>query len=129
MGGKLDEAFPFPVSLDTSAFEADASAHADLAQSLQESGFRGRPSVASAPGGKGAAELLVLVLSSSASIRALERTLRAWLDRSRQRKIDILIGEGKKAKKISVEASSASDDTVQAIVEAILAWRDDIDAK
>jgi hypothetical protein len=124
-----DGTFPFSVSLDTSDLATDTSAHADLAQSLQEAGFRGHPGIASVPRGKGAAELLVLVLSSSASIRALERTLRAWLDRSRRRKIDILIGEGKKAKKISVEASSASDETVQAIVEAILAWRDDIDPK
>lgn len=129
MGAEVDEAFPLSVSLDTSDLADDASAFADLVQSLQETGFPGRPDIAPVPGGKGGVELLVLVLSSSASIRALERILRAWLDRSRRRKIDILVGEGKKAKKISIEASSASDRTVGEIVEAILAQRDDIDPR
>lgn len=71
-------------------------------------------------GEKGGVAEWVLTLSSSGAISAAVVVMRDWLGRMRTRRLEVTIDEDGRQAKYLVEGSSASDETLKAVLVAAL---------
>ena len=79
--------------------------------------FRPRKTETGVPGQKGGAAEIILALGSAGAFTALVTTVRAWLDKDKTRKVDVVVKT--KTKTIKLKADAIDESTLRSILSEL----------